>query len=84
MPAAAAPLSGRTISNDQSLQRNNSETGNGYEFRPVHEFKFSNMLKFFFSGLFEGDTNSAKLGTECLDVASLWIQGKSCVGIVSI
>lgn len=50
MPAAAAPLSGRTISNDQSLQRNNSETGNRYEFRPVHEFKFSNMLKNLFRG----------------------------------
>lgn len=37
-----------------------------------------------FSGLFEGDANSAKLWTECLDVASLWIQTKSCAGIVSV
>lgn len=58
MPAATAPLSGRTISNDQSLQRNNSEPGNRSSVLFV-SLNLANAEESF-PALFEGDANSGQ------------------------
>lgn len=66
--------------NDQSLGRNNTGTGNRYRPTSCPEFKFRNWSKHFCIVLLS--SKMPKLRIRCLNVTLLWIQRKSCVGIV--